>query len=107
MKIAAMIVGIFGAIAGFGGSILAFFVAFTGAIVLGGPAPLAVWSLGALIMSIVGLVGAALSIAKPKVAVVLMALSAIIGVILIVPFYIVATILLLIAALLAFLGRKS
>lgn len=107
MKIAALIIGIFGAMAGFGGSVLAFFIGFSGAIVLGGESPLAVWSLGALLMSIVGLVGAALSIAKPRVAIILMVLSAIVGVVLIVPFYVVATILLLVAALFAFLGRNS
>ena len=58
-------------------------------------------------MSIVGLVGAALAIAKPRVSVVLMALSAVLGLIFISAFYIPATILLLVAALLAFLGRKS
>ena len=65
-------------------------------------------------MSIVGLVGAAIAIAKPQVAAVLMAVAAVLMVILdvldiaVIPWiFLPGAGLLLIAAILAFLGRKS
>ena len=58
-------------------------------------------------MSIIGLVGAALAMGKPRFAALLMAVSAIVGLVLISFGYILATVLLLIAAVLAFLGRKE
>jgi hypothetical protein len=56
---------------------------------------------------LLGLVGAALSLAKPVVAAVLMAVAAIAIGISISLFAVIATPLLLIAALLAFLGRNT
>ena len=58
-------------------------------------------------MSVVALVGAALSIAKPRMAAGLMLLSAIVGVIAVSAFYAIAGVLLLIAASLAFQGRRK
>ena len=108
MKIAALIIGIFGAVAGFIGSILAIAVGGIGA-GLGADEgeQIALFGLLALIMSVVGLVGAALALAKPRVSAGLMAISAVVGVILVSAAYVLATVLLLIAALLAFLGRRS
>jgi hypothetical protein len=57
-------------------------------------------------MSVLGLVGAALSIATPRLAALLMLISAVVGLIAISVGYIMATILWGIAALLAFLGRE-
>ncbi len=108
MKIAALIIGIFGAMAGFIGSILAIVVGGIGA-GLGADEgeQIALFGFLALIMSIVGLVGAALAMAKPKVSAALMVISAVVGVILVSAAYALATVLLLIASLLAFLGRHS
>ena len=105
MKIAALIIGIFGAMAGFIGAIVALFLGGIGA-AFGAGTEVAWLGFGALAMSVVGLVGAALSIAKPRAAAVLMVISAILGVIFVFVAYILATILLLVAALLAFLGRE-
>ena len=105
MKIAALIIGIFGAMAGFIGAIIALTVGGIGA-AFGQGTEVAWLGFGALVMSVVGLVGAALAIAKPRVAAVLMAVSAILGVIFVFVAYILATVLLLVAALLAFLGRE-
>lgn len=107
MTVAALIIGIFGSMAGFIGGILALFLGGVGAAfgaedagtVVGG-------SVAAIGLSILGLVGAALSIAKPRTAATLMIISAIGGLIAIFVAYILATILLVIAALFAFLGRK-
>ena len=108
MRIAALIIGIFGAAAAFVGALLAMLFGGVGvALDESEGEQIVVLGMVALLMSIVGLVGAALSIAKPRAAAVLMALSAIVGVVLIFVAYIVATVLLLIAAVLAFLGRKE
>lgn len=106
MKLAALIVGIFGSMAGF---IAAIFGLIFGGIdaAIGGGAGIVWQSFGAMGMSVVGLVGAALAIAKPRIAAGAMVVSAIGGTISISLFYAPAAVLLLIAALLAFLGRKS
>lgn len=106
MKLAALIIGIFGSMAGF---IAAIFGLIVGGIdfAIGGGAEIAWQSFGAMGMSVVGLVGAALAIGKPRIATGLMVLSAVLGTIFISLFYVPAAVMLLIAALLAFLGRKS
>lgn len=108
MRIAALIIGIFGAIAGFIGAILAIVFGGIGA-GLGAEegGQIAAFGFIALLISIIALVGAALAIAKPKISAATMAGCAVVGVILISAAYALATILLLIAALLAFLGRHS
>jgi hypothetical protein len=63
------------------------------------------WS--ALGLSLLGLVGAALSLARPILAAVIMLLAAIAILISISLFAVIATPLFLIAALLAFLGRNT
>ena len=55
--------------------------------------------------SVVGLVGAVLSMAKPRLAASLMLVSAIVGVVAVFVAYLLATLLLLIATALTFLGR--
>ena len=108
MRTAALIIGIFGAIAAFIGSIFALIIGGIGG-ALGvdeaGTVVVAGWI--ALLMSIVALVGAALSIAKPKVAAALMVISAIVGVIAVFVAYVLGTVLLIIAAFLAYLGRRK
>ena len=108
MRIGAMIIGIFGAAAGFIGAIVVLAIGGIG-VGLGaeGGGQVVGAGVGALLMSLVGLVGATLAIAKPRLAAALMAVSAIVGLVLIFVGYILATVLLLIAALLAFLGRHS
>lgn len=106
MKLAALIVGIFGSMAGFIGAIFGLIVGGIDA-AIGGGAQIAWLSFGAMGMSVVGLVGAALAIAKPRIAVGLMVVSAVLGTIFISLFYVPAAVMLVIAALLAFLGRKS
>ena len=106
MKLAALIIGIFGSMAGFIGAILGLIVGGIDA-AIGGGAQIAWLSFGAMGMSVVGLVGAALAIAKPRIAAGLMVVSAVLGTIFISLFYVPAAVMLVIAALLAFLGRKS
>lgn len=106
MKLAALIVGIFGSMAGFIGAIFGLIVGGIDA-AIGGGSQIAWLSFGAMGMSVVGLVGAALAIAKPRIAVGLMVVSAVLGTIFISLFYVPAAVMLVIAALLAFLGRKS
>ena len=106
MKLAALIIGIFGSMAGFIAAILGLIVGGIDFAIGGGP-QIAWQSFGAMGMSVVGLVGAALAIAKPRIAAGGMLVSAVLGTIFISLFYLPAAVLLLIAAILAFLGRKS
>ena len=109
MRIAGLVIGLIGSFAGFAGSVIA--------LLAGGVAgalgddetgsAIAIAAFVALVFSVVGLVGAALSIAKPRLAAGMMVASALAGVIAISLGYIAATVLLLIAALLAFLGRNE
>ena len=107
MRIAALIVGIFGAIAAFIGSVFALLIGgLGGALGVEEAGTVVVGGSIALLMSIVGLIGAALSIAKPRVAAALMGISAIVGLIAVFAAYVLGTVLLIIAAILAFLGRQ-
>jgi hypothetical protein len=63
--------------------------------------------LAALFFSLLGLVGAALSLAKPRIAAVIMLVAAIAVGISISLFAVIASPLFLVAALLAFLGRHT
>ena len=108
MRIAALIIGIFGSLAGFIGSIVAMFVgSVAGAFGADDSGLVVGLGLGALLMSIMGLVGAALVIARPRLSAAMMGTSAIVGFVLVFVAYILAAVLLLIAAILAFLGRNS
>ena len=108
MRIAALIVGIIGSIAAFAGALFALFFGAVGtAIDAEGGAEVTGLGFGALLMSIVALVGAALAMGKPRLAAALMAISAVAGLILVSFAYVLGTVLLLIAALLAFLARNE
>lgn len=108
MKTAAVIVGLVGAIAAFIASVLALTIGGAEAAFESVSSDLTLErAIGGLAMSILALVGAALSIAKPKVAAVLMVVSAVAGPLFIYIFYGLGSVLLLIAALLAFLGSRS
>ena len=109
MRIAALIVGILGGVGGFIAALSVFLargvvVAFTGGEI---GEEIALLAIVAFVASVVGLVGGAIAIARPKTAAVLMLVAAIAGVISISAAFIPATILLLIAALLVFLGRNA
>ena len=106
MKVAGLIVGIFGSVAGFIGAIFALLVGGIGA-AFGAGSEVAWLGFAALMVSIVALVAAALAIAKPRFAAAVMLVSGIAGFICISAFWIPAGLLLGIGALLAFLGRKS
>ena len=108
MKIAALILGILGGLLGMGGAIFAVFVGGVGG-AFGAEDAGMVTGLGvaAVIISIVGLVGGALALAKPKAAGLIMIASAIGGLIAISAGYFIAGPLLLIAGILALLGNKN
>lgn len=107
MRVAALIVGAFGGIAGFTGGIIVLVLSGVGGIfALEGAGGMAVQSLVALAMSVLGLVGAALSIAKPRLAALFMVIAAVFGVIAISVGYSMAAIPKRIAAMRAFLGRE-
>ena len=108
MRVAALIIGIIGSAAGFVAAVIALFIGGVGvALEAEGASKITSLAFGAIGASIVGLVGGALSIAKPRFAAVLMVLSAVVGAISISAFYALGAALLVIGALLAFLGRSQ
>ena len=108
MRLAALITGLVGAVAGFVGAIVALVAGgIAGALEVQEGATVAALGLAALLASVVGLVGASLSMTRPRAAAGLMVLSAVVGVFTISVAYALATVLLLIAAILAFLGRRE
>lgn len=108
MKIAALILGILGGIAGIVGSIIAMMIGGIGS-ALGGEGAKTVTSLGwvALLISIVAIVGGALAIAKPKIAGIIMLLMGIGGIIAVSIGYVVAGPLLIIGGILALVGSRK
>lgn len=94
LLIAALIIGIFGAVAGFMGALLVLTAGGLGTVLEQEGAGLAIWSaLIAVGASIMGLVGAAISLHNPKAASRLMLASAVVGFIGVTLAYAVAIIL--------------
>lgn len=108
MRIAGLIVGVLGSVAGFIGALLALLVGgLGGALDVEGAGTVTGLSFVAIGASIVGLVGAVLSMVKPRLAASMMLASAIVGVVAVFVAYILATVLLLIGAALTFFGRNE
>jgi hypothetical protein len=108
MRTGALVLGLIGGIFGLISAVIALFVGGIGGAVEAEGAGTVVglgWS--ALFFSLLGLVGAALSLAKPVLAAVIMGVAAIAIAISISLFAVIATPMLLVAALLAFLGRNT
>jgi len=108
VRVAALILGLLGGLFGIGGAVFAIFVGGVGD-AFGAQDASLVMGLGtaAVVISIVGLVGGALALSKPKIASFLMLASAIAGFIAISAAYAIAGPLLLIAGVLALLGNRS
>ncbi len=108
MRIAGLIIGVLGSVAGFIGAVFALVVGgIGGALNLEDAGTVTSLAFVALGSSIVGLVGATLSMAKPRLAASLMLVSAIVGVIAVSMAYALATALLLIGAAMTFFGRNE
>jgi hypothetical protein len=108
MKIASLILGIIGGIIGLFAAGFALGIGAIGT-ATGAQGSDTVTGLGwaALALSVVGIVGGALALAKPRLAAVLMLIAGIGGFIAISLAYVVSGPLLIIGALLAFLGRAK
>ena len=108
MKIAALILGIIGGIAGLIGSVMAMMLGGIGS-ALGGEGAGTITSLGwvALLFSIIAVVGGALAIAKPKVAGIMMLLMGVGGLICVSLGYVIAGPLLIIGGILALVGSRK
>jgi hypothetical protein len=108
MRTGALVLGIIGGLFGIISAVITLFVGGIGGAV-GAEGAGTVVGLGwaALFFSLLGLVGAAPSLAKPVLAAVIMAITAIAIAISISLFAVIATPMLLIAALSAFLGRNT
>ena len=108
MRIAALILGILGGIAGIIGGISVLFIGGVGtAFELEGAATLTGLGFAAIPLGILGIVGGALALGKPKAAGIIMLISAVGGVIAISAGYIVAFILLLVGGILALVGQRE
>lgn len=107
MKIAALILGILGGLAGLIGSIFALFIGGIEAFSLGGSSIIA-FGWVALFLSLLGIVAGAISMGKTKIAGILMLIAGVGGFICISLAYVVAGPLLIIGGILALIGsRKS
>jgi hypothetical protein len=107
MRTGAIVLGIVAGLAGLVSAVLALMVGGIGAAVEAEAASQVIglgWS--ALGFSLLGLFGAAMSIAKPRLAALVMAVAGIAVAISISLFAVIATPLFLVGALLAFLGRR-
>ncbi len=108
MRVASMILGIIGGIAGFGGALFALFVGGVDAsFSASGTSSIIGLGVAAIFFSLLGLVGGVLALKKPKVAGIMMLISAIGGVISISWGYVVAFPVLLVAGILALIGQKE
>lgn len=106
MRVAAIIIGVIGSFTGFIAGVLALTVGGIATAFGAEDSGLVVnLSLGAIAASVVGLTGAALAAAKPRLSAALMMVSSVAGVISISAFYVLPAILLVIASILAFIGR--
>lgn len=107
-KIVALILGILGGLAGIGAGLLVMGLGGMGAIFGAEWVGEAVGrGIITLILSILGIIGAAIVMNKPKTAGILMFLAAVIGFLVAFPLYILASILLIIGGILALIGRKK
>jgi len=108
MRTGALVLGIIAGLAGLVSAVLALFVGgLGGAFDAEGASTVVGLGWSALGFSLLGLVGAALSLAKPVLAAVIMLIAGVAVAISISLFAVIATPLFLIAALLAFLGRNT
>ncbi|WP_066638549.1 DUF4064 domain-containing protein [Desulfolucanica intricata] len=107
MKIAAMILGIIGGLAGLAGAVFALFVGGVGD-AFGAQDASTVIGLGfaAIPLSILGIVGGAMTLAKPKFSGIAMLISAVGGTIAISAGYLIAGPLLLIAGIMALVANR-
>jgi len=108
MRIAALIIGIIGSLAGIGGALFALMVGGLSG-VFGAEGAEMVVGLGwaAIVISLIALVAAALAIAKPLEAGIAMIIAGIAGIISISVAYVIGGPLLIIAGILAIIGKKE
>jgi hypothetical protein len=106
LRVAALVLGIVGGVLGLIAGILAITVGGIGQAVNANGAG-TVTGLGflAFVMAVVGLVGGALALSKPRVGALLLLVAGIVGFIAVSAFWLLSGPLMLIGALLAFLGR--
>jgi len=108
MRTGALVLGIIAGLAGLVSAVLALFVGgLGGAFDAEGAGTVVSLGWSALGFSLLGLVGAALSLAKPVLAAMIMLIAGVAVLVSISLFAVIATPLFLIAALLAFLGRNT
>ncbi|HHW26377.1 MAG TPA: hypothetical protein GXX23_03430 [Firmicutes bacterium] len=108
MRIAALILGILGGVVGiFGGGLVSLVGGIGAALEVEGASTVTGLGFMAIPTSILGIVGGALAMSKPKTAGIMMLASAVLGVILVSAAYFFPGILLLVGGILALVGQKE
>jgi hypothetical protein len=108
MRVASLIIGVIGGIAGFGGAIFALFVGGLDATFsASGTSSIVGLGVAAIFFSLLGLVGGTLALNKPRIAGVMMLVAAIGGVISVSWGYVVAFPTLLVGGILALISQKK
>ena len=107
-RVTSLILGIIGGIAGFGGAVFALFVGGVDvAFSASGTSSIVGLGVAAILFSLLGLVGGALALNKPKIAGIIMLIAAIGGVISVSWGYVVAFPVLLVGGILALVSHKK
>jgi len=107
-RVASLILGLIGGIAGFGGAVFALFVGgIDAAFSVSGTSSIVGLGIAAIFFSLLGLVGGALALNKPKIAGIMMLIAAIGGLISISWGYVVAFPVLLVGGILALVSQKK
>ncbi|WP_121444374.1 DUF4064 domain-containing protein [Brockia lithotrophica] len=108
MRVASLILGIVGGIAGLGGALFALFVgAVDAAFSETGTSPVVVQGIFSILFSLLGIVGGAFSLNKPKISGILMIVASLGGLVSISWGYVVAFPSLLIGGILAIISSKN
>lgn len=108
MRVTSLILGIIGGIAGFSGAVFAlFFGGVDAAFSASGTSSIVGLGIVAIFFSLIGLVGGALALNRPKIAGIMMLIAAIGGLISISWGYVVAFPVLLIGGILALIGQRK
>lgn len=108
MRVASMVLGIIGAVAGLGGAIFVLFVGgVDAAFSASGTSTVVGLGVAAVLFSILGLAGSIFTLKKPKTAGILMLLAALGGLISISWYYVIAFPLLLLAGILSLVSQRK
>lgn len=107
-QITVLVLGILGGLAGIGSGVITMGLGGVGgALGIGGAGGIVGRGVGAIFLSIIGMIGGGIVGSKPKISGILMLLASLIGFLIIFPLYIPASALFLAGGVLALIGKKN